>query len=212
MWQLNGTEAHFESDRCQGVIDLSVADFVGLHRLSVMNAGEAISLANTGLLRLEARGNSIEETYVRGPDFVATLAESERSPFRMQVYWRALTEEDYFGFETIVSVQTSRLDVSPQLAFQTRCHDQPKQLDARSAAINLTAADLTYVEIAHSSNHDETRAQGNAISHHLFSGHLEKGVIRRARICGVFVPTATADSFIADIRDRFERSAPPLTT
>ena len=60
----------------------------------------------------------------------------------------------------------------------------------------------------------EVTLEGDAtkISHELFPDRMEKGVIRRARILGAFVPTSSADSLIAALRGQFEQSAPPLAT
>jgi len=218
MWQLKGTEAHFESNRCRCVVDLSEVDCIRLTHLSVLFHGDDISLEHTWLLGLDTPGGTLEESYVRGDDLVAGFAENQQWPFRVQVYWRAVAEEDYFGFETIASVQTSRLDVSPELWLSTHFIRQPVkrhqtvQQDDRIALIQLPNTDVTYFEVAHSSNQVATLAVKNGMSHQLFNGHLEKGVIRRARIRGLFLPSTVADSLIPTLRNQFEQSAPPLTT
>ena len=68
------------------------------------------------------------DCFVRGNDFVATYAETAERPFRTQVYWRVVENDQSGGnhraepiaaLELIVSVQTSRLDIETALAVCT---------------------------------------------------------------------------------------------
>ena len=72
--------------------------------------------------------------------------------------------------------------------------------------------DAAYVEIADGSNVEAILHDDTQLTSRLFPGSLEKGVIRRARILGCFLPAASAGKTARELRDQFIRSAPPLTT
>ena len=56
-----------------------------------------------------------------------------------------------------------------------------KDVGHGSVLAQLPHDDWDYVEIAHPSNLETSCIDGNRLIHQLFSGDLEKGVIRRAR-------------------------------
>jgi hypothetical protein len=211
MWQLSGTEAQFTSTRCRCTVDLSLSP-LGLQNIRASWDDADVSLADCRLLQLETRGNSLEDSYARGQDLFVSIGESDQAPFRTEVYWRAIDEADCFGFEAIVSVQTSRWHVFPELELSSRILGECAAVESRGWIVSLPSAAVSYLEIAHSSNHNTTTSVGGCIKHHLFGGHLEKGVIRRARIRGLFLPTAQAPHLTTSLPEQFERSRPPLTT
>jgi len=211
MWQLSGTEAQFSSARCRCTIDLSLSA-LGLKSMHASWDDEPISLADCCLLQLETRGNPLEDCYARGRDLFVSIGESDQAPFRMQIYWRAIDDAECFGFEGIVSVQTSHWHVSPELELNTRIEGECAAVDHRAALVSLPSAAVSYLEIAHSSNHQLTTVEGNCVKHHLFGGHLEKGVIRRARVRGLFLAASQVPRLATSLQEQFERSPPPLTT
>ena len=212
MWQLSGTKAHFKSTQCHCVVDLSLGT-LGLRNIRASSGNTPILLAADGcLLRFETGGSPLEEYYARGRDLFVSVGESEQVPFRRQVYWRAIDQVDWFGFEAIISVQTSRWDVSPEFESSTHLPAASTIVGQRASLASLQSAEISYIEVVHSSNHDGTTVAGDCIKHHLFGGRLEKGVIRRARIRGLFVPAAQAARLATSLADDFEQSPPPLTT
>jgi len=81
----------------------------------------------------------------------------------------------------------------------------------------LPQAGLSYVEMVHPADAVEDGLQGASagggrvrVAHRLFAGPLEKGVIRRARIRGVFVPRDRDERIAAECFAAFARSEPPL--
>jgi hypothetical protein len=70
--------------------------------------------------------------------------------------------------------------------------------------------------MAHPSNHDQLDVmrieEGVAIANQLFSGALEKGVIRRARLRCCLLPPAFDVAHVSKIYDDFVSSKLPLTT
>ena len=78
-----------------------------------------------------------------------------------------------------------------------------------------TGSDLSYVEMVHPADfrRDELVGGGNApfgVRHHLFDDSLEKGVILRARLRGVFVPRANDTQLASQQYAAFRASEPPL--
>ncbi|MBP85245.1 MAG: hypothetical protein CMJ64_00785 [Planctomycetaceae bacterium] len=211
MWQLTGTKAQFASSRCTCTIDLSRSPF-GLRNIRVAPDNDQLVLDDCRLLQLESGGGLPEDSYARGQDLFVSIGESEQAPFRTQIYWRAINEADHFGFEAILSVQTSRWHVSPELELSSRILGEHTAVDSRAMLVTLPSTEVSYLEIAHSSNHNATTIDCDCIKHHLFGGHLEKGVIRRARVRGLFLPTNQANQLTTSFQEQFERSPPPLTT
>jgi hypothetical protein len=80
----------------------------------------------------------------------------------------------------------------------------------------LPAADLTYVEMIHPLDfvHSSFRETAPGEVEHatqLFRGRLEKGVILRSRLCGVFVPRSDDVNSAIACYNNFAASEPPLT-
>ena len=116
MWKLEDTVAVFESTQLSCRLD--VADPKnGLRDLRGMSLAE--SDAALWQVALPVGRPELAEFYVRGNDLVATYKETETRPCRTQFYWRFVTEQDCFGFEFIISVQTSRLDYAPKFSIAT---------------------------------------------------------------------------------------------
>ena len=144
--------------------------------------------------------------------------------------------------ELLVSVRTRALDSRPELAVQSRVPAAevlrligPE--DARYRPLSpapeamrpeegpgcllfrLPRSDFSYAEMVHPADfqYDElTRsAEGDGtfrISHRLFSEPLEKGVIRRARVEGVFLPRSDDMQIAAAHYTVFAAAEPPLAT
>jgi hypothetical protein len=74
----------------------------------------------------------------------------------------------------------------------------------------------SYVEMVYPTDYVETavetRGDGLRLANQLFPDRLEKGVIRRARVCGVFVPRATDIASAQAAYQAFVGQPLPLTT
>lgn len=159
------------------------------------------------------------EVYVRGDDLVASYPPSEARNVQTHLYWRSVGFGSGSGIEVIVSAQTHLLDSRPALAVVSSvaasevlsvCGD-----DASLAPLGFSStgriefsvadpcnrfllrpegADFSYLEIVHPSDFAgstlEQRGDTIRLVHRLFPDRLEKGVIRRGRVCGLFLPRA----------------------
>ncbi len=144
------------------------------------------------------------------------------------------------GVELIVSVQTSQLYSEPQTPISSTIPgaedaliwapgDQPGLLVPTALPRTLAAArreegivacgipgtNHVYVEMIHPSDldvmHIEATDGAVRVSAQVFQEHLEKGVIRRARVCGWFVPAADWQSRADRLRESLQSEPPPLT-
>lgn len=80
-----------------------------------------------------------------------------------------------------------------------------------------TGSDLSYVEMVHPADfrQDELVGGGDTpfrVRHHLFDDSLEKGVVLRARLRGVFVPRGSDTQLASEQYAAFRASEPPLGT
>jgi hypothetical protein len=143
--------------------------------------------------------------------------------------------------ELIASVQTSLLDSDPALGVRSlvaaqevlRLTDDPNgRLDvihfdeggATSVAASSTPAcfvfrlgEMSYLEMVHPVDFTGSSLQrlpdGQIeLSHRLFRGRLEKGVILRSRLRGLFVPREQDAALARRCYASFAASEPPLTT
>ena len=154
--------------------------------------------------------------YVRANDLICTYRTDDKSDelqITEQVYWRVLTEESALGcsMEVMVSLQTDLLGLSPRVQLHSsfaRCKlyaiaetgskpiavTESSQLDGDTIAVQLVSDDgWSYIQALHPRDSDSCEAielefENNRISINtiLFVDHLEKGVIRRARMRGTF--------------------------
>lgn len=215
MWQLDGTQARLESPQLRCELDLA-CPASGLQAIGATLESTQISCAaGTSIMQLTlpSKATLLADAYVRGNDLVATYGESADHPCRTQVYWRVECEADLFGIQLIVSVQTSILDAVPSLTVATQFPGPARLIAEGTAIVPLPESNVCYVEVADGSNVESTIVHNSSqIMHKLFPGSLEKGVIRRARILGCFLPACSAERTARTLHDRFILSTPPLTT
>jgi hypothetical protein len=183
----------------------------------------------------------LKERYVRGCDFVATYAKSADFPVAPQFYWRAGFHEAFSAvqIQMILSVQTDLLDSHPEasvnsFAIESRLfHSQRLASDAfrevhDSSSCEETVSrehlfvfrneflDLSYAQIVHPSDFVAAQVQLNGsrpplVSATLFPDSLEKGVIRRARISGWFLPADNDLQAAVELAKQFVDEPLPLT-
>jgi hypothetical protein len=183
----------------------------------------------------------VKERYVRGCDFVATYAKSADYPVAPQFYWRAALHEALSAvqIQTILSVQTDLLDSHPEasvnsFALESRlfhapslAHDAFREI-SESASCEGNAGrehlfvfrneglDLSYAQMVHPSDFVAAEVQVNEsrpplVSASLFPESLEKGVIRRARISGWFLPAENDLRAAVELAKQFVNEPLPLT-
>lgn len=179
------------------------------------------------------------ECYIRGTDLIAAYQHLESRLACPQVYWRAVETPDWFGIQLIVSQQTSYSDSDPSLTTLTRI-PRPSQVLALpeweaqdwlepivwtqaqfSSPLFLVRWDgcpFSYVELVMPSDaiaadlSTGSEAEPAArLCFQLLAERLEKGVIRRARLCGYFVRRERDASVAMECFRQFLREPPPLT-
>jgi hypothetical protein len=180
------------------------------------------------------------EPYVRGGDLVATYVDCPAPALRTQIYWRVGShpaEGAIAAVELVISVQTSLLDSSPRLATRSMiggdealCLSAPDgapQCDTGRTSCHLyrlAETPFSYVEMVHPAQSLESAIElpGSAgagaaskrleLRHQLFLERLEKGVILRARVLGVFLDRREDQSAAERHYAAFLAAEPPLTT
>ena len=146
--------------------------------------------------------------------------------------------ENSSGMEMVVSVQTDLLDSLPELESETRMSAQevlhlnnPNDLTALPLQEDLVLrsgegpccivvrpkdSPISYVEMEPDLDfrevHLEVRDGEVCLRHRLFSQRLEKGVILRARVHGIFVPRVTDLQCAAKYYEQLNQEELPLTT
>jgi hypothetical protein len=119
------------------------------------------------------------------------------------------------------TADVSRLIDAPTLRFETLAGQVPCAIerDGRPACLlfRLPGSDLSYAEMVHPFDFVGDRLEGGMgsqprvrVGHRLFDGRLEKGVILRARVRGVFLQRRHDARTAAKLYAAFARAEPPL--
>lgn len=156
---------------------------------------------------------TLVESYQRGTDLVATYAQTPERNVRPQVYWRYVeASKQVAGLELVISMQTSLLDSTPATSLESTLPGGeviPLSIDGSPLALGDTAwqtdsvapravlfrtqhLGASYLEMVHPTDFAGVQITSEAdqatVRWHVFPERLEKGVIRRARVRGLFVP------------------------
>lgn len=180
----------------------------------------------------------VAEAYIRGDDFVVTYTQPPERTIRPQVYWRSLQFGDStFGVQVILSTQTDQLASEPESSVVSvfrqadvfSVNAENLQPIERSNAAQRDPDFCTFLIRPHSipewsfvqiisptdlsDSFVRNTADGNLeIGFHLFRHELEKGVIRRGQVCGVFLPRHNDQQSATEIYEQLRDWRPPLTT
>ena len=183
---------------------------------------------------------SVQESYVRGADLVASYRADEIGQRQPHIYWRFVEQASRgaAGVQMIVSSQTSLLDSDPQLVCTSHfageellSHDGQRSFQriqtsgqedvAVSSAylVRAAGADFSFLEMIHPTDFAGAvvRPAGGSSGtwqsqFQLFPERLEKGVIRRARLAAWFVPRSGDVETSSELFQQFVEEPPPLTT
>ncbi len=184
---------------------------------------------------------ALVDGFARGSDLVAKYPETQSQPFTLEVYWRvAAAESDQVQIDAIVSLQTSLLECYPTVQIMTSLAAKeawfvpspgskarlltnevsPEQTTNSDefAGVLLRSADRlwSYLEMTHPEDLGTWRADyvesGKWTLQRLLGGEFqEKGVIRRLRVRGVFLPQEEDIEVASRLLSEFASSPPPLT-
>ena len=237
-WAIQADRAELNSGSLHGVVNLCQPD-QGVHQLRLDDTPFPGQLLGVDLNASQA-AETPSDHYVRANDLIVTYQQAGERTVRTQLYWRSLPkgQSPAVGVELLVSVQTSLLDSDPAAHLTTRLPAQqvlclsgddrwqcysPSDLNGlqtlgNSGAILFRPIDVgfSYAQLVHP--FDLVSSQLSIDSHQiqlgqkLFSGHLEKGVIRRGRVRGVLLPREDDQLHALRCLDELLTSEPPLTT
>lgn len=179
----------------------------------------------------------IQDCYVRQSDLIVRYAEPVERTIRPEIYWRAIVDSrsSARGIELIVSVQTEEWDCDPAVEiagefpgarlWHLTCDgawDEVSLADAgfpggtELPCFAVWGAMGWYVEMAFPGDFAEirtTQCGGDVrVQWRLFPQRLEKGVIRRARVRGMFLGAEWEPVQGRQVFDEFLAAPLPLTT
>ena len=213
-WSLQGSKARVSVGSLTAELDVE-QPMVGLTQLQ----WNGHQLAGS-LMAIDVRdaGHSLEQrwlpadVYTRGGDLVAMYREPAGEPFHLQVYWRALMPTNIAPamLEAIVSIQTPQWEAYPYITVGTSLATSRAQLLSDSIALHLDD-NWSYVEASPPGDFVPAVSQPNAARWSYGKHFMERGVIRRLRLRGAFVPAGDARDAIERLLAQFTSEPPPLT-
>ncbi|HET6881153.1 MAG TPA: hypothetical protein VFI31_13415, partial [Pirellulales bacterium] len=220
-WQLRSTQAVLYCGPLCASLD-ALSPEQGLSDACYAN----VSLVGAQFLGVGLRINGpevVSDFYQRGGDLIVRYGQTQERPFGVLIYWRAALV-DLCGLvcprvDLVVSVETNLLDSRPMVTAQTRLgpagneaiFSAPGYLLARLATAAVTYAEMCHPDDAIAPITDST---GDKVSCRtpLFGQPLEKGVILRSRLRGLFLPTRDSQPQAQAALADFAAEPPPLTT
>ncbi len=238
LWRLDADQAILCTPQLSASIDL-LNPCQGFHQLIFQDVpirGSVLGVCPGAPAVLSK--HDLHDVFVRGSDLVVTYTETQRRPFSLQIYWRAVVgEQGELLLDTILSLQTDLLESFPGLAVETRLLAATAWLlPLRSAAataqivipgkmtanqaegllLRSSKNDWSYAEITHPEDRGVSqveRCQGESllVQRQLGGDFMEKGVIRRLRVRGVFLPPENDIELATNCLASLATENPPLT-
>jgi hypothetical protein len=165
----------------------------------------------------------LTEFYQRGRDLVVRYAQTDERVFAVTAYWRAgLLEAERMRhphIDLIVSVETSLLDSRPLLAAKSFLLVAKESVLSCPPGYLLGRFDepgVSYAEMCHPEDAIipavAEAGGGVKVTTWLFGRPLEKGVILRSRLRGLFALRENDHPLAEAALAEFTAEAPPLTT
>jgi hypothetical protein len=164
------------------------------------------------------------ECYIRGRDLLATYQPAMQGKVRVQIYWRAWPEQPAnsvpVGVQMILSAQTDLLDAAPQTQTSSVFNPMPAAqwcaLRENAYLLSGLTDDVSYLEMIHPSDFAGVSlnqpSSPPSLAWTLFPERMEKGVIRRSRICGLLLPQQQDREQASLAMQQFAEEPLPLTT
>lgn len=227
-WRIDDAIARYDTPALKALVDLN-RPFAGLQQLAPNGypLDATAQILGVGLHEPEPWTPSLAESYGRGRDLVATYAQTEARPFRLQAYWHVIevgqgTLADTAAcIELQVSINTSLLDTAPTVVVGNLLRaEEAFDMPAYQGCVNIVRprdAAWSYVQIvhpvdyAHPCSTSQTPA-GLQLRTTLFGRYLEKGVIMRARVRGAIVARGRDEAAATALYNDFLHAPLPLTT
>jgi hypothetical protein len=168
----------------------------------------------------------LQEAYVRQEDLILRYEQSQSDQFGFQLNWRRLDCElvDAIAIELWLSVQTTLLNTHPMFEIDSTAHGNWQTLTLAQLSCSkaqVTAAgcsrDQSLTTIVMIQDSDACQAKlikdksAKELRFRMFGQFLEKGVIRRARLCFLATTADLSQAEIAEAYQKFSASPLPLT-
>ena len=233
-WNLTDRVAQFQAGLLSGQVSLS--DSVeGFHQMKYQERvieGAFLGLGVGG--RSLSEKGSLGEAFVRGEDLVVCYPESSDQTFSLQVYRKAqVFENGIVQIDAMLSIETRLLESFPEIQIQSelRCEGAVELSEQGTAGelsvvgqhkgkgalvFRMANRDWSYAEFAPSEDAGRWRfdfqgEKNSMVERRLGGTFLEKGVIRRLRLRGVFLPRENDLQLASECLAAFRSEAPPLT-
>ena len=236
-WQLREHSANLQTPLLNATVDLCRPGF-GLHEVRYTNdlvAGHLLGVAPS-----EKGTDSVmqaEEAFARGIDLAASYPETKQQSHSLEVYWRVSESKEVTVIEQLLSLETSLLECFPSLTSNSQLEAQEAWVvpsDGSSAVeisenytckkneapccivIRPKGVDWSYAEMQHPDDQGKVTiskpAEGQYSIHRELAGaFLEKGVIRKLRICGGFISRENDLQTAKKLFEDLAAETPPLT-
>ena len=227
MWRLESAQGRWHTKPFQFQVDLKRPD-LGWTDVEI----EGKAFADTPFqIQLPGAGGeqALTDAYVRQADLVATYSQSPDRSVRPQLVWRVLRDEPRFGVELLVSVQTSLLDSAPEVLTrhamsgellalteegESVCDGEQTWTTPTAILQRPEGADLSLTILVYPSDFLQLDIKpgdkGWEACFRLLRDSLEKGVIRRARMRGIYVPRENDLDYARQCLQELAVEAPPL--
>ena len=181
----------------------------------------------------------VSDFFIRGSDLVVTFAQHKERSVQPQVYWRySRFDDSTFVVDIVISVQTSLLESNPTISVQSIVQNakllewNKQQLTpiewgdrgfAESSGVavcQFADSNVSFMTAVHPSDFQSFRFERTVMGNtertvlklDLFQHELEKGVIRRGRVRGVFLQAGNELEVARKISGDLANQPPPLTT
>jgi hypothetical protein len=215
VWRFTTTDAWLSIGALRGHVTLT-SPAAGIDKLT-WNAANVVGR----VLGVSAGATSApQDAFARENDLVAVYAQSEPQEFLWQVYWRASAPAArVVVLDAILSLQTPLSESFPRVTSHTVLSvGEAAKLPGDGDIIVLRPAgcDWTYAEMTHPKDRGLLEVasvpEGHSrIVRHLGGQFLEKGVIRRLRLRGAFLPREDDFELAQHYYTELAEETPPLT-
>lgn len=236
LWQLTESNARLATDSLEARVDL-MNPAHGLYDLAWRNVAITGNLLGVTAAENQATPRPLAiaglDCFVRGNDLVANYPECAAQQFTLHMYWRIVENAAAsVVIDAIVSLQTSLWECFPKALLTTNLpggevlsvtndHSPSVVINGDVASTSphgvlVRCADMpwSYVEMTHPTDLGCWRAMtvdGTQLKRELGGDFQEKGVIRRLRVRGAFIPRAGDEPTARQLVANFADSEPPLT-
>lgn len=236
-WQLEGTTARLVSPHLQATVQLD-RPLPGLSNLewdgtAIEGSILGVTTGEKSLLQVD-----LADAFARSDDLVATYGELEQGPYSLQVYWTVTADANNpTTIDATISLQTPLLESFPKVSTESRLPtvenwlvplqgsptelsqttDSQHQGQAPAILSRIADSNWSYFEMTHPEDQGSWKVvfpePGRCLVRRELGGaFLEKGVIRRLRVRGIFLPRENDVDTAKHSLTEFSASAPPLTT